>query len=123
MKELSTIVEFYAERVEAAIEGKLYNVNGEYEVDPQTVTDEMEQVDLFEYLQAKGLGDIRFEISISGELTGGKTLLAFGGPTVWLHDNKLCGCWGAETKELYFSLDVRNHLFGYFQELYETIRK
>lgn len=81
-----------------------------------------EQVSLDEYLNDQGLGDVRFEVGSDMDLHGGKILLAYGGPTFWLHDNEICGYWGCESYSRSLSSNVKSALWSWFEEQWEMAR-
>lgn len=62
--------------------------------------------------------DIRFEIDIRRELCGGKVLVAFGGPNVWVHDDVVSGYWGAD--EVHYPLhgSAKDAMFDYLSEMW-----
>ena len=68
------------------------------------------------------LGDIRFEVDRNMECCGGKVLLAFGGPNVWLHDDEICGYWGGDTETWSLCSDARDALMEFFQEEWGMVR-
>ena len=78
--------------------------------------DEPEQMSITDYINDNSLGDIRFEVDGKMELYGGKVLLAFGGPNVWLHDDEIRGYWGSDTETWSLCSDARDALMEFFQE-------
>ena len=68
------------------------------------------------------LGDIRFEVNRSMECYGGKVLLEYGGPVVWLHDDEICGYWGGDTETWSLCSDARDALMEFFQEEWGMVR-
>ena len=84
--------------------------------------DEPEQMSIIEYINDNSLGDIRFEVDGKMELYGGKVLLAFGGPTVWLHDDEIRGYWGCSTETWSLCSDARDALMEFFQEEWGMVR-
>lgn len=75
-----------------------------------------EQMSVTDYVNDNSLGDIRFEVDKNMECCGGKVLLAFGGPNVWLHDDEICGYWGGDTETWSLCSDARDALMEFFQE-------
>ena len=84
--------------------------------------DEPEQMSITDYINDNSLGDIRFEVDGKMELYGGKVLLAFGGPTVWLHDDEIRGYWGGDTETWSLCSDAREALMEFFQEEWGMVR-
>lgn len=83
--------------------------------------DEPEQMSMTDYIYDNSLGDIRFEVNKNMECLGGRMLLAYGGPNVWLHDDEICGYWGGDTETWSLCMDARNALMEFFQEEWEMI--
>ena len=84
--------------------------------------DEPEQMSMTDYINDNSLGDIRFEVDSKMELYGGKVLLAFGGPNVWLHDDEIRGYWGGDTETWSLCSDARDALMEFFQEEWGMVR-
>ena len=84
--------------------------------------DDPEQMSVTDYISDNSLGDIRFEVDRNLECCGGKVLLAYGGPDIWLHDEKICGYWGGDTETWSLRSDARGALMEFFQEEWEMIR-
>ena len=84
--------------------------------------DEPEQMSITEYINDNSLEDIRFEVDGKMELYGGKVLFAFGGPTVWLHDDEIRGYWGGDTETWSLCSDARDALMEFFQEEWGIVR-
>ena len=84
--------------------------------------DEPEQMSITDYINDHSLGDIRFEFDEKMELYGGKVLLAFGGPNVWLHDDEIRGYWGGDTETWSLCSDARDALMEFFQEEWGMVR-
>lgn len=78
--------------------------------------DEPEQMSITDYINDNSLGDTRFEVDGKMELYGGKILLAFGGPNVWLHDDEIRGYWGGDTETWSLCSDACEALMEFFQE-------
>ena len=102
-----------------------------YESEDEYVTDNIgdvddidvpEQMSVMDYINDNSLGDVRFEVDRNMECCGGKVLLAFGGPNVWLHDDEICGYWGGDTETRSLCSDARDALMEFFQEEWEMIR-
>ena len=84
--------------------------------------DEPEQMSITDYINDNSLGDIRFEVDGKMELYGGKVLLAFGGPNVWLHDDEIRGYWGGDTETWSLYSGARDALMEFFQEEWGMVR-
>ena len=84
--------------------------------------DEPEQMSITDYINDNSLGDIRFEVDGKMELYGGKVLLAFGGPTIWLHDDEIRGYWGGDTETWSLCSDAQDALMEFFQEEWGMVR-
>ena len=84
--------------------------------------DEPEQMSITNYINDNSLGDIRFEVDGKMELYGGKVLLAFGGPNIWLHDDEIRGYWGGDTETWSLCSDAREALMEFFQNEWEMVR-
>lgn len=83
--------------------------------------DEPEQMSITDYINDNSLGDIRFEVDRKMELYGGKVLLAFGGPNIWLHDDEIRGYWGGDTETWSLCSDARDALMEFFQDEWEMV--
>ena len=84
--------------------------------------DEPEQMSITDYINDNSLGDIRFEVDGRMELYGGKVLLAYGGPNVWLHDDEIRGYWGCDTETWSLCSDARDAIMEFFQEEWGMVR-
>ena len=84
--------------------------------------DEPEQMSITDYINDNSLGAIRFEVDNKMELYGGKVLLAFGGPNVWLHDDEIRGYWGCDTETWSLCSDAREALMEFFQDEWGMVR-
>jgi hypothetical protein len=82
--------------------------------------DDPEEVSLSEYIEDQSLGDVMFEVDEDLDLRGGKVLFCCGGPTVWVHDDQVCGYWGCDTVEMGLDSETRNKLYAWFKELWST---
>jgi len=79
--------------------------------------EEPDEMSIYEYIDKQSLGDVRFEVDENLDLDGGKVLFCCGGPTVWVHDDEVCGYWGSESVEMSLDSDTRSQLYSYFDEL------
>ena len=103
---------------------EVYESEDEYVIDEIGEVDDIdepEQMSITEYINDNSLGDIRFEVDGKMELYGGKVLLAFGGPNVWLHDDEIRGYWGGDTETWSLCSDARDALMEFFQEEWEMV--
>ena len=104
---------------------EVYESEDEYVIDEIGEVDDIdepEQMSITDYINDNSLGDIRFEVDGKMELYGGKVLLAFGGPTVWLHDDGIRGYWGCSTETWSLCSDARDALMEFFQEEWGMVR-
>ena len=84
--------------------------------------DEPERMSITDYINDNSLGDIRFEVDGRMELYGGKILLAYGGPNVWLHDDESRGYWGCDTETWSLCSNAREVLMEFFQNEWGMVR-
>lgn len=117
--------------IEAAVAGNLYKTDdGEFEVIEDLEDwhehvddgeDDPEQASVDDVIEKRGLGDTRFEVDSRKELCGGKTLFTFGGPNIWVHDDRVCGCWGSARVEMSFNPETRSAMFDWFNDRWKEI--
>lgn len=129
-EELHAMVKDIVDELESAVNGCLYRE--EVGSDFQTIDDideymenhdEMpEQATVADVIEKRGLGDTRFEVNSSKELCGGKTLFTFGGPNIWVHDDRVCGYWGGKSVEMTFNEETRSAMFDWFREYWEVVK-
>lgn len=81
--------------------------------------DDPEPVSLGDLLSGDSLGDLRFEVSSRREFLGGRTVVAFGGPNVWVSDDCVRGYWGFDEKVYNFDSHTQLELWEWFKEQYE----
>lgn len=104
---------------------ELYENEDEYVTDNIGDVDDIddpEQMSVMDYINDNLLGDIRFEVDRNMECCGGKVLLAFGGPNIWLHDDEIRGYWGGDTETWSLCSDARDALMEFFQEEWGMVR-
>ena len=104
---------------------KTYESEDEYVTDNIGEADDIdvpEQMSVMDYINDNSLGDIRFEVDRNMECCGGKVLLAFGGPNIWLHDDEIRGYWGGDTETWSLCSDARDALMEFFQEEWGMVR-
>ena len=103
---------------------KAYGSEDEYVIDrigDDYDIDDPEQMSVTDYINDNSLGDIRFEVDRNMECCGGKVLLAYGGPNVWLHNDEICGYWGGDTETWSLCSGARDALMEFFQEEWEMV--
>ena len=61
--------------------------------------------------------DIIYQIDIRCEMKGFEVLLAFGGPNIYLQDNKVVGCWARDEYCSYISSDAYDQIWDYLEEI------
>ena len=104
---------------------EVYESEDEYVIDEIGEVDDIdepEQMSITDYINDNSLGDIRFEVDGRMELYGGKVLLAYGGPNVWLHDDEIRGYWGCDTETWSLCSDAREALMEFFQNEWGMVR-
>lgn len=79
-----------------------------------------DEATLADWLNKYELGDVRFEIDIRGRFLGSRTLIAFGGPNVWLYNNRIEASWGVESVTWDLCRDVRDALFDNAKIIYDS---
>ena len=85
--------------------------------------DDPEPVSVHDILSDDSLGDLRFEVNQRGEMLGAKTLVAWGGPNVWVSDDEVHGYWGGDERVYNFNDETRNELYEIFNEYWECARR
>lgn len=126
-KELHKMVLDIVNELESAVAGTLYHDDGDFTTIDDADMDEYlgshdtmpEKATLDEVIGKRGLGDTRFEVDSKKELWGGKTLFTFGGPNIWVHDDRVCGYWGAAKAEIPFNSEARSALYDWFKASWE----
>ena len=118
--------EFLKEHPFTDPEGKeTYGSEDEYVTDNIGDADDIdvpEQMSVMDYVNDNSLGDVRFEVDGKMELYGGKVLLAYGGPNVWLHDDEIRGYWGGDAETWSLCSGARDALMEFFQEEWNMVR-
>lgn len=126
-EELHGMVLDIVKELESATAGTLYRDDGDFttidDVDKYLEShDEMpEQATVADVIEKRGLGDTRFEVDSKKELCGGKTLFTFGGPNIWVHDDRVCGYWGSARVEMSFNSETRTAMFDWFDDRWKEI--
>ena len=85
--------------------------------------DDPTQVTLGDLLSEESLGDVRFEVNQNGDLFGGKIVVAFGGPNVWVADDEVRGYWGGDESRRSLSTDASRAVFEWFEEQWACARQ
>ena len=79
--------------------------------------------DLIDWINDSSLGDVVYEVSRGGGkgycVRGGRVLVCFGGPNVWLHDDCIKGFWGSDSVMIPLNKETRGALFDLFCEMFE----
>ncbi len=85
--------------------------------------DDPEQVSVSDLLSEESLGDLRFEVNQRGEMLGARTIVAYGGPNVWVSDENVHGYWGGDERVYNFNEETRSELYDIFEEYWECARR
>lgn len=84
--------------------------------------DEPDPVSLDKYIEKRGLGDTRFEVDTSMQLSAGRTLLAYGGPNIWVHDDEVRGYWGSSQCTMSLDSDTSSAMWDWFEQYWDVIK-
>lgn len=129
-EELHSMVKSIVDELESAVNGCLYRgEDGEFKtIDDieeymESHDEAPEQVTVAGVIEKCGLGDTRFEVDSSKKLRGGRTLFTYGGPTIWVHDDMVCGYWGSARVEMSFNEETRSAMFDWFMEYWEVVEE
>jgi len=112
-------------RSEFKLEDNVYESYEEWmedEIGTADDVDEPDSISLDEYIEKRGLGDTRFEVDTSMQISGGRTLFCYGGPNIWVHDDEVCGYWGSAQCTMGLDSDTRSAMWDWFEQLWDTIR-
>ena len=82
--------------------------------------DEPEELSLYDYIDKCSLGDVKFEVDHDLDIVRGRILFACGGPTVWVHDDMVCGYWGGDKVEMFLNGEASECLLDYIEELFQN---
>lgn len=85
--------------------------------------DDPDEVSLGEYIEKQSLGDVRFEVDSGMTLCGGKVLFTCGGPTIWVADGEVRGCWGSSRVEMSLDSETRLAMFSWFEEQWNMVKE
>lgn len=83
--------------------------------------EEPEQRTLWQYIEEESLGDTVFEVNQSKEFQGARTLVACGGPTIWITDESVRGYWSSERVEMPLDSATSGELYAIFEEQWSQI--
>lgn len=83
--------------------------------------EEPEQLTLWQYIEEESLGDTVFEVDQSKEFRGARTLVACGGPTIWITDESVRGYWSSERVEMPLDSATAGELYAIFEEQWHQI--
>ena len=129
-EELHSMVKDIVDELESAVRGCLFKEE-EGGSDFQTIDDmdeyleshdaAPEQATVHDVIEKRGLGDTRFEVDSNKELCGGKTLFTFGGPNIWVHDDRVCGYWGSARVEMSFDSETKTAMYDWFNDRWKEI--
>ena len=126
MDTLKSIIKQYTDELEALAEGNLYRIDGELVIrdtdndddDDNEMMDDNDLASFIDFLEINALDDTRYEINADGSFHGGKILLAYGGPNIWLYDDKVVGSWGGEMEEWHLTSDASAIVYDFLKEEY-----
>lgn len=123
-EELRAMCKDIADEIAAIAEGKAWRVDGEIVIaDEEPEGDDVNLASFCDWVELRELGDMRFEIRADKSYLGGKMLVAFGGPNIWLHDDRVCGYWGWSNEVVWrLSSDAKEIVDDFFREEWESVR-
>lgn len=81
-----------------------------------------EEVSMSDYLERESIGDIRFEVDTDKNIHGGRVLVGYGGPNIWITDGEVQGYWGSTTVKVTLDSDTRSAVMDWFGEMWDTIK-
>lgn len=81
-----------------------------------------EEVSMSGYMERESLGDIRFEIDTDKEIHGGRILVGYGGPNIWITEDEVQGYWGSTTVKVMLDSRTRSEIMDYLGEIWDTIK-
>lgn len=110
-----------AQELEAYAAGRMWRdieTGEEKEMDPETVSDDFEQLSIYDYLADV----LDYEITIDSRLEykSAKIWVALGGPNVWIDtaEKAVKLAWGTDRAEYALDWDTCEEIDGYMQDLY-----
>ena len=83
---------------------------------------DQEEMSVSDYLEKESLGDIRFEVDTDKEIHGGRVLVGYGGPNIWITEGEVQGYWGSKTVKVMLDSDTRSAIMDYLGEMWDTIK-
>lgn len=84
--------------------------------------DEPDEVSVGDYIDSDSLGDIRFEVDSEKTLYGGKVLMCYGGPNIWVADDEVRGYWGSSRCEMSLDSETSQALYSWFEEMWDMVK-
>lgn len=114
------IEEFKATHDPEGYDHDLYDSFEEYMEDELDEVDIPDTMSLYEYIDHIGLGDTRFEVDSELTMYAAKTLVAYGGPSIWVHDSFVAGYWGTSEQSISLNNDTQTALWQYFKEILDS---
>ena len=81
-----------------------------------------EEVSMSDYMERESLGDIRFEVDTNKEIHGGRALVGYGGPNIWITDDEVQGYWGSTTVKVMLDSKTRSEIMDWFGEMWDAIK-
>ena len=110
-----------AQELEAYAAGRMWRdveTGEEKEMDPETVSDDFEQLSIYDYLADV----LDYEITIDSRLEykSAKIWVTLGGPNVWIDtaEKAVKLAWGTDRAEYPVDLDTCEEIDEYMQDLY-----
>lgn len=83
----------------------------------------LEEVSMSDYLERESLGDIRFEVDTDKEIHGGRILVGYGGPNIWITEDEVQGYWGSTTVKVMLDSNTRSAIMEYLGEMWDAIKQ
>lgn len=127
---LNSMLVGYIKELQALVDGDLYYIDGDFVV--RDMDDESEEynqamdgetlANFCDWLDSYSLGDLRFEIGADGSFYGAKVLIAYGGPNIWLCDDRIEGYWGSEEVVIRLPQSVSEIVFDCFREEFDSVK-
>lgn len=110
-----------ADELEAYAAGRMWRdieTGEEKEMDPETVSDDFEQLSVYDYLA--DVLDYEITIDSQMEYKSAKIWVTLGGPNVWIDtaDKAVKLAWGTDRAEYLVDSDTCEEIDEYMQDLY-----
>ena len=137
-KECARMANAYADELNAICEGRVYRKESdEGEVEWLTIKDgeeppqgedgeELEQVSIYDFVERSGLGDIRYEVAMANnhwQVYGGRILVAFGGPNIWITQDEVKVYWWGHSAEAELYSETKDALMDFFEENFQMLNE